>query len=211
MQSGLFVAVQPTLEAVPVTQQARTARTQVERTAATRAKLLDATLESLVELGYARTTTQGIAARAGLSRGAQLHHFPTKESLVVAAVEHIAVKRESEIRAELGSRHDLGRALELLSEAFAGPLFLAALELWVAARTEPALRRALLPLERRVAEALTALGADLLGVPADAHSLELTIELVRGLGMAVLFNSPATAQRRRRRLLDSWQQLLERQ
>lgn len=191
--------------------QERPARTQGERTAATRTKLLDATLDSLVELGYARTTTQGIAARAALSRGAQLHHFPTKESLVVAAVEHLARKRENEIRAELGNTHDLGQALELLSEAFAGPLFLAALELWVAARTEPALRRALLPLESQVAEALTALGADLLDVPTDSQTLELTVELVRGLGMAVLFNSPATAARRRRRLLAGWQRLLEQQ
>lgn len=189
----------------------RLPRTQSERTAATRTKLLDATLDSLVELGYARTTTHGIAARAGLSRGAQLHHFPTKESLVVAAVEHLALKRETEIRSELGGTRDRGRAVELLSEAFAGPLFLAALELWVAARTEPSLRRALLPLERRVAEALTALGTELLDVPVGSEVLELTIELVRGLGMAVLFNSPTTAQRRRQRLLVGWQRILEQQ
>lgn len=194
-----------------MTQHVRRARTQGERTASTRAKLLDATLDSLVELGYARTTTHGIAVRAGLSRGAQLHHFPTKESLVVASVEHLALKRESEIRSELGGTQDLARAIELLSEAFAGPLFLAALELWVAARTEPPLRQALLPLERRVAEALTALGAELLDVPADSEVLELTVELLRGLGMAVLFNSPATAQRRRKRLLAGWQHILEQQ
>ncbi|WP_127784237.1 TetR/AcrR family transcriptional regulator [Rhodococcus sp. X156] len=196
---------------MPVEQQPKSSRTQSERTATTRAKLLDATLESLVELGYARTTTPGIAARAGLSRGAQLHHFPTKESLVVAAVEHLARKREAEIRAELGGHHDRGRALELLADAFDGPLFLAALELWVAARTDPALRAALLPLEREVAEALTALGAELLEVPADAATIELTIELVRGLGMSVLFNSPATAQRRRQRLLAAWREMLEQQ
>ncbi|MEO9221768.1 MAG: TetR/AcrR family transcriptional regulator, partial [Mycobacteriaceae bacterium] len=125
--------------------------------------------------------------------------------------EHLALKRETEIRSELGGTQDRARAVELLSEAFAGPLFLAALELWVAARTEPSLRRSLLPLERRVAEALTALGAELLDVPAGSEVLELTIELVRGLGMAVLFNSPATAQRRRQRLLVGWQRILEQQ
>lgn len=179
-------------------------RTQAARTAATRTTLLDATLDSLVELGYARTTTQGIAARAGLSRGAQLHHFPTKELLVVAAVEHLAAKRDGEIRATT-DRH---RALELLADTFTGPLFLAALELWVAARTDPALRAALLPLERAVHEKLTGLAADLLG--ASAVDAELTLELVRGLGMSVLFNSPATTQRRRRRLLARWSELLER-
>ena len=179
-------------------------RTQAARTAATRTTLLDATLDSLVELGYARTTTQGIAARAGLSRGAQLHHFPTKELLVVAAVEHLAAKRDGEIRATT-DRH---RVLELLADTFTGPLFLAALELWVAARTDPALRAALLPLERAVHEKLTGLAADLLG--ASAVDAELTLELVRGLGMSVLFNSPATTQRRRRRLLARWSELLER-
>lgn len=179
-------------------------RSQAQRTATTRTTLLDATLDSLVELGYARTTTQGIAARAGLSRGAQLHHFPTKELLVVAAVEHLAMKRDDEIRAT----QDRGRALELLADTFTGPLFLAALELWVAARTDPALRTALVPLERTVNEAMTALAQDLLG--ASATDAELTLELVRGLGIAVLFNSPTTVARRRRRLLARWSELLER-
>jgi AcrR family transcriptional regulator len=210
MQSGLFVDPRLAFAAMTVETPRRTTarrsqarRSQAERTAATRATLLDATLDSLVELGYGRTTTQGIAARAGLSRGAQLHHFPTKELLVVAAVEHLASKRDAEIRATV----DRDRALELLADTFSGPLFLAALELWVAARTDPALRAALVPLERTVNEALTALAADLLGT--SATDAELTLELVRGLGMAVLFNSPATAQRRRRRLLARWSELLE--
>ena len=211
MQAGRYVVGQLMLKVVPVTQQARISRTQGERTAATRVKLLDATLDSLVELGYARTTTQGIAARAGLSRGAMLHHFPTKESLVVTAVEHLAFKREDEIRADLGGNHDVSRALELLADIFAGPLFFAAMELWVAARTDPALRSALLPLEREIAEALTALGADLLDLPTDSPKVELTVELMRGLGMAAMFSSPAAAGRKRSRLLAGWQQLLEAQ
>lgn len=179
-------------------------RTQADRTATTRAALLDATLDSLVELGYARTTTQGIAARAGVSRGAQLHHFPTREQLVVAAVEHLAAKRDDEIR----DAADRAAALELLADIFTGPLFLAALELWVAARTDPALRAALVPLEREVNERLTGLAADLLG--AGTTDAELTLELARGLGMSVLFSSPATVARRRRRLLARWSELLER-
>lgn len=182
-------------------------RTQEQRTAQTRHRLLEATLACLVEDGYARTTTQAIAARAGLSRGAQLHHFPTKESLVVAAVEHLAQKRQAEIRDALTATATPAHGLELLADTFSGPLFLAALELWVAARTEPALRAALQPLERRVADELVAVAPALLGLsaaPADAELVELTVELVRALGMAVLFNSPAQAARRRRRLLDRW-------
>ena len=139
-------------------------RTQEERTAQTRHRLLEATLECLVEDGYARTTTQAIAARAGLSRGAQLHHFPTKESLVVAAVEHLAHKRHAEMREALTAAASPARGLELLADTFSGPLFLAALELWVASRTEPALREALEPLERRVADELVAVAPGLLGL-----------------------------------------------
>src|SRR5215470_16496508 len=62
-------------------------RTQAERSAATQARLLDAALQCLVELGYAGTTTTVVAERAGVSRGAQLHHFPTRAALVAAAVE----------------------------------------------------------------------------------------------------------------------------
>jgi len=71
-------------------------RTQAERTATTRARLLDAAIDVLVDLGYARASTQEIARRAGVSRGAQLHHFPTREALVVAAVEHLVERRLAE-------------------------------------------------------------------------------------------------------------------
>lgn len=186
-------------------------RTQEERTATTRLRLLEATLASLVELGYAGTTTQGIAARAGLSRGAQLHHFPTKESLVVGAVTHLAEKRRAEMRTAVAAGTSVRSSLDLLADTFSGPLFLAALELWVAARTEPALRAALEPLERKIAEDLTVLAHEVLGLTdtvADAELVELTVELVRGLGIAGLLVSPEQADRRRRRLLARWTDVL---
>ena len=64
-------------------------RSQDERTAQTRARVLDAVLGCLVERGYAGTTTTAVAARAGVSRGAQLHHYRTRAALVAAAVEHL--------------------------------------------------------------------------------------------------------------------------
>ena len=115
--------------------------------------MLDAAIECLVELGFSKTSTQEIARRAGVSRGAQLHHFPTKESLVTAAVEHLVDRRLSEI---LEAEPDPERGPEILADAFSGPLFYAALELWVAARTDPALHEAMVPLERRVAERVLA-------------------------------------------------------
>src|SRR5258705_10494928 len=73
-------------------------RTQEQRSAATRARLLDATIACLDQLGYSRTTTTEIAERAGVSRGAQLHHFPTKAELVTTAVEHLFRRRDAEFR-----------------------------------------------------------------------------------------------------------------
>src|SRR5437764_3220914 len=76
-------------------------RTQAQRSASTRAALLDATITSLVEVGYANTTTTGIAERAGVSRGAQMHHFPTKADLVASAIEHLADKRVALARGQV--------------------------------------------------------------------------------------------------------------
>src|SRR4051795_4690266 len=66
---------------------------QEERTRVMRARLLEATVDCLVEVGFAGTSTTLVSERAGVSRGAQLHHFPTKNALVVAAVEHLTEKR----------------------------------------------------------------------------------------------------------------------
>ena len=66
---------------------------QAERTRATRLRLMEATVECLVELGWAGTTTTIVSERAGVSRGAQLHHFPTKQDLVVSAVAYLMDRR----------------------------------------------------------------------------------------------------------------------
>src|SRR3954454_4839854 len=72
---------------------------QEERTRAMRQRLLDATVECLVEFGWSGTSTTLVSQRAGVSRGAQLHHFPTKADLVLAAVEHLSDARREELRA----------------------------------------------------------------------------------------------------------------
>jgi AcrR family transcriptional regulator len=120
-------------------------RTQAERTATTRALLLDATVACLAELGYAGTTTTEVATRSGLSRGAQLHHFPTKAELVAAAVEHLFARRLEEFRATFARVPEeadrVGAGIDLLWSMFTGETFEAWLELAVAARTDPELHR----------------------------------------------------------------------
>jgi AcrR family transcriptional regulator len=126
--------------------QARIRRTQQERSAAMRLRLLDAAVDCLYELGYSGTTTIEVAARAGVSRGAQLHHFPTKERLVTEAVRHVLTMRIEEFReafANLPNSADkAGAAIDLLWEKLSGRVFYAWLELVVAARTDPVLREA---------------------------------------------------------------------
>lgn len=180
-------------------------RTQAQRTAATRAKLLDAAVESLVEQGYSGISTQGIAKRAGVSRGAQLHHFPTKESLVVAAVEHLVDKRLGEI---LESRPDPEYGFEALFDAFTGPLFDAALELWVAARTDPALHAAMIPLERKVSDALRTGCLEIMGDRVSPDIIDLGIELARGFAVSALMRTPESDREFRERLLPVWKALV---
>ena len=76
-------------------------RTNGQRSAATQAQVLDAAIDCLVELGYARTTTTEVARRAGVSRGAQTHHFPTKDDLVLAAIDHLLARRNREFQRSL--------------------------------------------------------------------------------------------------------------
>jgi AcrR family transcriptional regulator len=128
-------------------------RTQEERSATTRALLLDATIECLHQLGYAGTTTTEIAERAGVSRGAQLHHFPTKQELVGTAVGWILDKRLEEFRAsfkEVPEGADrVSTAVDLLWKATSGPAFYAWLELLVASRTDPSLRKTIQDIAER--------------------------------------------------------------
>ncbi len=136
-------------DSVRVSQTApRLRRTQQERRDATRLKLLEATIECLVELGYARTTTLAIAQRAGISHGALFKHFPTKADLLGAAVEHLFPRLISEYRSGLDAPSSPGRdrvaqTIERLWSIYQRPELLAAVELYVAARTDTELASAL--------------------------------------------------------------------
>lgn len=115
-------------------------RTQQERSTATQARLLDATISCLVDLGYAGTSTTAICKRAGLSRGAQLHHYPTKAQLVCAAIEHLFMRRHQEFRDSLGAQPNLDSAFSGLWEIYASDTLYAWMELLVASRTDELLR-----------------------------------------------------------------------
>ncbi|HEY0890842.1 MAG TPA: TetR family transcriptional regulator [Nocardioides sp.] len=189
---------------------------QEERTRAMRARLLEATVECLVERGFSGTSTTLVSERAGVSRGAQLHHFPTKNALVLAAVDHVTRIRGEELEAATAAlptgSHRTRAILEMLADHFTSPVFTAALELWVAARTDPDLLAAVGPLEERVGREVHRLTVELLDADESRDGVrelvQATLDLVRGLGLA---NTISDDARRRQRILDRWAAVLDRE
>lgn len=187
---------------------------QEERTRLMRARLLDATVDLLVERGFTGTTTTLVAERAGASRGALLHHFPSKNDLVVAAVEHVMTARGVELEVAAAGLHgrDTRRVLDLLAEHVTSRVFTAALELWVAARTDQTLREAVAPLELKVGRQTHRLTVRLLGAdesrPGVRELVQATLDLARGLALAETLNDDS---RRRSGILDHWAAVLDKE
>lgn len=189
---------------------------QADRTRAMRARLMEATVDLLVERGFAGTSTTLVSERAGVSRGAQLHHFPTKNDLVVAAVEHLTERRGEELARAVAALPAGGRrtraVVTMLGDHFASPVFAAALELWVAARTDEALLAAVAPLEQRVGREAHRMTAAALGAdesrPGVRELVQATLDLVRGLGLASTISDDSA---RRRRILREWADVLDRE
>ena len=148
--------------------------TQEEKSAETRRRLLDASITCLVERGYANTTTSEIAERAGLSRGAQLYHFPRKEELLTCAVAHVFEMLVSEMKekvSRLTNESDRrALAIDLLWEISSGRLMTAWIELFVASRTDSYLRESVTAANYRSYEFIDRSFKDLFPRPAGASS-----------------------------------------
>lgn len=192
-------------------------RTQEERSATTRGQLLEATIDCLVELGYSATTTTVIAERAGVSRGAQLHHYPTKAELVSAAVEHLATKLTHELTdaiARAATETDrVSASIDVMWAAYSTPLFTAWLELWVAARTDNDLREALDPVEKRLTLGVARAAAEVF--PDDRQTngrvqqvLEMTLCLFQGIALQRTLSPPRRPNRQRDvGMVELWREL----
>jgi AcrR family transcriptional regulator len=122
---------------------------QAQKSASTRNLIVEAAIKCFVELGYARTTTAMIADKAGLSRGAMLHHFPSKMDIVRASVERLHAKRLRAFRKAMSKGPADGDHVRMGVEAYWGhvkhPMFVAFFELAVAARTDKELAAILRP------------------------------------------------------------------
>ncbi|WP_045824062.1 TetR/AcrR family transcriptional regulator [Williamsia herbipolensis] len=149
-------------------------RPEQERSRQAKRRILDAAVRVLVDEGYAHATTLRIQKEAGISRGGLLHHFPSRDELLVAAVHHLAAERV----ADLGSRTDwpddprdrIAEAVATMWATYAQPYFWASVELWVAARSHEGLREALLPEERAMGAMVRASTDTFFGDDLAAHS-----------------------------------------
>ena len=185
---------------------------QQDRSRATRARLLDSAITCLAELGWSASTVAVVAEHAGVSRGAAQHHFPTREALFTAALEQMTHERGAQLRREVADRTtvDTAAIVTLVFDLFTGTFFRAALMLWVAAASEPQLRAQIVPLEARIGREIHHVVVDLLGVdeqvPGVRETVQATLDLARGLGLANLLTDDSA---RRAGIARQWAAMLE--
>lgn len=187
---------------------------QQDRSRATRRRLLTSAVSCLAEYGWAGTTVTVVAERAGMSRGAAQHHFPTREDLFEAAIEHMVEVQLVEITSAVARLPTGGARTEAVVDMFVnlytGELFRATLHLWVAASADERLRARVVPLEAWVGRAAHRAAIDLLGVdesaPGVRETVQATLDLARGLGLANVLTDDS---RRRRRIVKQWAATLD--
>jgi AcrR family transcriptional regulator len=200
----------------------QTRQRQADRSRETRRKLMEATVECLVERGWTGTTTVLVAERAGVSRGAQLHHFRTRGELVAAAVEYVGAQSVTDMleraaalpapdsRMTTGTRGRTTAVVEFIIDFYISPLFTAALELWVAARTDPELKELVVDLEARLGRECHRIAVGLLTAdesrPGVREAVQATLDLARGLALANLLTDDS---RRRARIVRQWAHMLD--
>ncbi len=186
----------------------RGAAPKQDRSRATRQRLLESAVTCLAELGWSGSTVTVVAEHAGVSRGAAQHHFPTREDLFTAAVEYVAEERSRALRT-LPTPPDTPAAVRQIVALFTGPLFRAALQLWVAASNEPQLGPRVTDLETRIGRETHRMAVELLGADESAPGVRETVQglldMARGLGLANLLRDDSA---RRERVVAQWAQIV---
>lgn len=181
------------------------ARAVQHRSIDVRRRILDAAVEVMLDEGYSGASTLRIQERAGVSRGRLLHHYPSRDDLLIAACQHLARARV----AQLAEHHDwpadpgerIDAVVATMAETFTQGYFWAATELWIAARTHPSLRAALLPGEREIARAVREamddfFGADLVARPGYEAVREVVFTSLRGMALTTAFDPREEPTRR---------------
>ena len=186
-----------------------------DRSRATRQRILEAAVECLAEHGWSGSTVTVVCARAGVSRGAAQHHFRTREELFTAAIAHMAEQWLLAVRERARALPGAGRdrtyaVVDMLVAVHTGPLFRAALHLWVAATDEEALRPLVAALESRIGREAHRLAVEFLGadesLPGVRETVQATLDMARGLGLANLLTDDSA---RRARIVRQWSRTLD--
>jgi AcrR family transcriptional regulator len=191
------------------TNETKTSGNGEETPLGTRERILEAAVTIVIEQGTSRATTLEVQRRAGVSRGALLHHFPTHAALLSATVEGLVKRNEEAVLESLakleGTKDVVERAIRVLAIASVQPSYLAELELWAVSRTDPDLRATLAEAERRARKdserVMKTLFESSDSNPMQASVMAMTIEFLRGLALSgVLRGSPV----RRQQLIGHW-------
>ncbi|MHA6804409.1 TetR/AcrR family transcriptional regulator [Salinifilum ghardaiensis] len=185
-----------------------------DRSRATRQRLLESTVECLATEGWAATTVAVAAQRAGVSRGAAQHHFPTREELITAALEVIFDSRIGELRAESSDLPTGPERTEAvvrrMVDYFTDPFFKAALQVWTAAAADEKLRERIVPLEAKFGRIAHQVTVELLGAddadPVVRRLVQGTLDMARGLGLADVLTDDSA---RRERIVRQWSETLD--
>jgi AcrR family transcriptional regulator len=148
-------------------------RTQAERRAASRERLLDAALACLADRGYAGTSLPEVLRRAQLSNGAMWRHFPSKAELMVAAALH-SEQQLAESTAQISldlltPQERLDVAVDQVWRFTTEPAFLALIELLHASRADLELAEAMRAADRQAGEIFFDIVARCVGPTAAAH------------------------------------------
>jgi AcrR family transcriptional regulator len=191
---------------------AKISRTQAERRRATQDKVLEATVDALLEVGYARLTATEVAARAGVSRGAQSHYFRGKVDLILKAARY-------EMDKATGAAHRIAEKarrsadpvdafIEDMEAFFFARSYPAMIELVIAARTDPEIARDYMPIVEEYRTIINGIWLDVFkkaGIPDDkAHNfMHFTLYIMRGMA---LMGQMKAHREMRKPLLDAWRQ-----
>lgn len=181
--------------------------------AITRRRILDSAVDCLIERGVAGTSTLAVQERAGISRGALLHHFPTHQSLLAASVAELVVRNERAVEeARIGSRgkfEPLHSAVRALAFAAHQPAYLAELELWAVSRTNSDLKKAIISAERLARRDIDRVQSELFAEWSQARGFAEAMALIQVFirGLAITDNI-RTSPQRREKLIAGWVEVL---
>lgn len=195
----------------------RKRRTQAQRTLETSSSLLEATLSCIKDKGLMNTSTTEVAQRADVSRGALLHHFPTKEALLTEALRslllHEAAEAERTANSVLDQSLTTDQFIDFVWERFSGDLYMVSMEFVNAARTDPKIKAALVPVAQEFNDAYARIWEKIAGESSDPgiqkrQKVEITaiMCLARGMATQTIWRDEPELFRE---TIDYWKELLK--